>query len=231
MSALVFAALIGLLQQEEPVDLGKYTPEQVVAMGREKWMDVHTEEHGASTAAMAGAESAYGYAYRVVNDKAIKSQPKAFQALADWIRVRFNDAGIKACDIGYAIGGGGTMWIPISAGVAADTEELLADLMRPKGIKQRATQASARAAIAKMRKRLAASKTDIQEYFPEGRDVYGSALADAAFIAETLELTVPKIRHLSKDQRERVFYEIKDFAELVTIYEEEEGQAPNASHL
>jgi hypothetical protein len=127
-----------LAQQEDPDWLGR-TAEQVAAMGRERFFEEFTRQHGESTMAMAGAEAAYGLAVFDVNEKALAQRPARRTFFAE-LRIETTAARNAAVDCARSLTGGGTMWTPVSAGVQADVETLVRDLLsgRPgSGVSQR----------------------------------------------------------------------------------------------
>lgn len=120
---LIVTGAASLAKPPSKADLEGKTPDQVVAMGREKWFSYFTGRVGDSTAAMSGAERLYGDCLKHSNDKVIVKMPKEKRDLIGRLRVqlyRFNDEAVR---LGEILTGGGTMWNPVFAGLQADCEE------------------------------------------------------------------------------------------------------------
>lgn len=121
-----------LLQQWSKADcLGK-TPEQVVKMGHQAFSDAYSVKYGSSTAAMCDAETLFGDALHITNNKLAKKLPASKRAWYDALRKGCRDLMSSAVDSGYALSGGGTIWAIIGAGVYPKTEEMIHDSLTKK---------------------------------------------------------------------------------------------------
>ncbi|MEI8282471.1 MAG: hypothetical protein WCG75_08710, partial [Armatimonadota bacterium] len=58
--------------------LGK-SPEQIVAMGRERWTDIYSKKFGQEPTQVRNAEEKYGIALQNLNDRAISRLPRTRQ--------------------------------------------------------------------------------------------------------------------------------------------------------
>lgn len=115
-----------VLSQDLKETYGK-TNAQILAMGRSGWIDFYTgREGGATTMAMAGAESLYGDALGWRNDKFGKAK-------IGKLRVLLQATARDSCEVGTAVTGGGTMWNIIGASLMTDGEETLYSVLSGKG--------------------------------------------------------------------------------------------------
>lgn len=106
--------------------LGK-SPEQIVAMGRDKWTDLYGKKVGDSTKDMCDAQEKYATALRNLNERAMKRLPRTRQTWLQSMRKDAVEYASTAHQIGSILTGGGTIWQPINATIAPDVEELVAD--------------------------------------------------------------------------------------------------------
>ncbi len=126
MSVVAMAVGFYAIQWNRGAYLGK-SPEQIVAMGRDKWFAAYTKKHGEHTRGMCDAETTFGDALRNLNDRALKRLPSARRAFLESARYHCKQVAMRGHEIGYAMTGGGTMWHPIFAGIHPDVEELIAE--------------------------------------------------------------------------------------------------------
>ena len=106
--------------------LGK-SPEQIVAMGREKWGDLYGKKLGHSTHTDSDAEEKYGIALQNLNNRAIQRLPKTRQIWLGEVRKSTREYAAEAHQIGTLITGGGTMWQTFNATIGPDVEQTIAD--------------------------------------------------------------------------------------------------------
>ena len=106
--------------------LGK-SPEQIVAMGRQRWSDLYSKKFGQSTHEVCNAEEKYGIALKNLNDRAITRLPKARQVWLTEIRKSTREYATEAHQIGAIVSGGGSMWQTFNATILPDVEETIAD--------------------------------------------------------------------------------------------------------
>jgi len=114
------------LVSEDPY-FGK-SPSQVIAMGREAWMDFYTQKSGlSSTYAMAEGMTLFGRASQKINSSKIIKLSKPKQMWYREFRAKLTRFAVDSNKIGVAITGGGTIWTNINAGILADIEEVVAE--------------------------------------------------------------------------------------------------------
>ena len=106
--------------------LGK-SPEQIVAMGRQKWSDLYGNKVGQSTRDMVAAEEKYALALQNLNDRAMKRLTKTKQIWLQDVRKTTKAYANEAHRIGEIVTGGGTMWRTFDASIAPDVEEIISD--------------------------------------------------------------------------------------------------------
>jgi hypothetical protein len=106
--------------------LGK-TPEQMVAMGREKWSELYGKKFGLSTHRICDAEEKYGIALKNLNDRAIKKLPKTRQIWLNQVRKSTQEYATEAHQIGSLMTGGGTIWQTFDATIFPDVEQTISD--------------------------------------------------------------------------------------------------------
>jgi hypothetical protein len=106
--------------------LGK-SPEQIVAMGRQRWSDLYSKKFGQSTHEACNAEEKYGIALKNLNDRAITRLPKARQVWLTEVRKSTQEYALEAHQIGSLVSGGGSMWQSFNATILPDVEETIAD--------------------------------------------------------------------------------------------------------
>jgi hypothetical protein len=126
MSIVALAVGFHAIQWNRAAYLGK-SPEQIVAMGRDKWFAAYTKKYGDSTMAMCEAETSFGDALKNLNDRALKRVPSARRAFLESARYHCTTVAVRAHEVGYAITGGGTIWRPFFAGIKPNVEQLIAD--------------------------------------------------------------------------------------------------------
>ena len=126
MSLVALTVGFFAIQWNRAAYLGK-SPEQIVAMGRDKWFAAYTKKHGESTAAMCDAETTFGDALRNLNDRALRRVPASRRAFLESARYHCTQVALRAHEVGYAVTGGGTIWHPIFAGIKPNVEQLIAD--------------------------------------------------------------------------------------------------------
>lgn len=129
-----FSLLVALVVASpvEP-DTG-YSYDQILQMGHESFVEYYYEHVGMSTAGMVGAEHAYAKALGWRNDiSAKKAKDSAIPAL----RKQLGVFSAEITFIGSCYTGGGTMWHPVYAHNAVQTEELLDLLLSDAKINQR----------------------------------------------------------------------------------------------
>ena len=126
MSIVALAVGFHAIQWNRAAYLGK-SPEQIVAMGRDKWFAAYTKKYGESTMAMCEAETSFGDALKNLNDRALKRIPSARRAFLESARYHCTTVAVRAHEVGYAITGGGTIWRPFFAGIKPNVEQLIAD--------------------------------------------------------------------------------------------------------
>jgi hypothetical protein len=119
------------IQWNRGMYLGK-TPEQIVAMGRSKWINFHGKKKGQSSADMCEAETMYGDALKNLNDRALKKQSQTRRKWLLQTRTIASDFGTASHSVGYVLTGGGTMWNLQDSTIYPDVEEILADCISNK---------------------------------------------------------------------------------------------------
>ena len=111
--------------------MGK-TPEQIVAMGRERWTDLFSKKFGQSTDRVCDAEEKYGIALQNLNDRAIQRLPKLRQNWLKEVRHSTKEFATQAHQIGSLMSGGGTMWRTFDATIYPDVEQTISDCIAGK---------------------------------------------------------------------------------------------------
>lgn len=123
-----------LLNQGEPV---KKTDSEILKMGREKWSEYYSENIGYSTASMSNAEALYGKALYRANSAKLPKSPKTVQTLVKKVRPLLTSLRVSSIEVASGFSGGGTMWNPVYAGVQADVEECIANILANKSSRKR----------------------------------------------------------------------------------------------
>jgi hypothetical protein len=138
----VAIAAVLMFQQGRPEThtLGK-TPQQVVAMGRQKWFDFYTASQGDSTMASVDAERTFATCLASITNTKITKLPKAKQAELAHLRDLMRATGVKVIECGMALTGGGSIWNLFGASQEVDVEETMADLVTMPKKPSTATQA------------------------------------------------------------------------------------------
>ena len=113
--------------------LGK-SPEQIVAMGRQRWSDIYSKKFGQSTHDLCDAEEKYGFALKNLNDRAITRLPKSRQVWLTEVRKTTREYAVEAHQIGLIVSGGGSMWQTLNATILPDVEETIADCIVDKQV-------------------------------------------------------------------------------------------------
>ena len=106
--------------------LGK-SPEQIVAMGREKWTELYSKKFGESTLQACQAQEKFGIALQNLNDRAINRLPKTRQVWLNEVRQTTKEYAVEAHQIGSSVTGGGTMWQTFNATILPDVEQAISD--------------------------------------------------------------------------------------------------------
>lgn len=182
---LILSGAAAFAQAPSKADLQGKTPDQVVAMGREKWYGYFTSKVGDSTAAMSGAERLYGDCLKLINDRIIVKMPKAKRDLIGRLRVqlyRFDDEAVR---LGEILTGGGTMWNPVYAGLQADCEEAVSVFIGRS--KPRKIQVEPEEAISFLDRYLDKVADDIREWGETEYRSVAKAKAKVALLRKTLQ--------------------------------------------
>jgi hypothetical protein len=106
--------------------LGK-SPEQIVAMGRDKWTELYGKKFGDGTHQSSEAQEKFGIALQNLNDRAIQRLPKTRQVWLKEIRQTTREYAVEAHQIGSNVSGGGTMWQTFDATILPDVEQAISD--------------------------------------------------------------------------------------------------------
>lgn len=182
------------------------TPEQIVAMGFEKWYQFYTvKEQSESTMAINFANMLYGNSLYIVNTKRLKAvESKRREMISDLRETMVNFRG-QCVEVGFTRSGGGTLWSIVHSSSRTEAEELVADLIagNPKGA--RASQAAVWSKLNEVAQKIDRERDDLEENrqysnrgYAEAKKFYTDA---AALWAEAL----PKIAKFSKAvERERI---------------------------
>lgn len=155
MLTLILAAALN--QSQEKLTL---TDAEILKMGRDKFSTYYTDHIGYSTLDMCDAQSKYGEVIKKRNDGMLKTQPASIKTLVVKVRPILTKLESNAIDVSYAISGGGTMWNPVYAGVYADVEEVVYDLMQNHSPKARKVS-EVRTSIQGMKAALAKAKKEM----------------------------------------------------------------------
>lgn len=126
MALVAMAVGFYAIQWNRSAYLGK-SPEQIVAMGRDKWFAAYTKKHGEHTRGMCDAETTYGDALKNLNDRALRRLPAARRAFLESARYHCKQIALRGHEVGYAITGGGTIWNPMFASIHPSVEMLIAE--------------------------------------------------------------------------------------------------------
>jgi len=131
MRILLVASLLAVPFFANAQDHNTYglTDSQIAEMGETRWDQFYAGKAGESTAAMVEMNDIYGEALRRRNDLLEASAKQEVKARVDKLRALLVDIGGTACDIGYNIDGGGTIWSPVTAHVEATTEQVLYEML------------------------------------------------------------------------------------------------------
>lgn len=97
--------------------------DDIFRMGRQKWFDYYTTKNGSSTASMADAEVRFGDALYRLNNVRLKAMPAGNVKTVNTVRIKLKSFCSDLVEVGYALTGGGTMWVNVSAGSHSDIEE------------------------------------------------------------------------------------------------------------
>ncbi|MES2463753.1 MAG: hypothetical protein V4671_24555 [Armatimonadota bacterium] len=108
--------------------LGK-SSRQIVAMGINRWTDLYCDRNQWSTATQAEAARIFGASLRQVNDERITASSLSVSDRESLRTVRRLATAYSAALLEIAARDGGTMWIPIRAGIEAGVEGRIADLI------------------------------------------------------------------------------------------------------
>ncbi len=106
--------------------LGK-SPEQIVAMGRERWTDIYGKKFGQEPAQVRNAEEKYGIALQNLNDRAISRLPRTRQIWFDSVRKSTTEFVSHAHEIGLRVSRSDENWDKLDATILPDIEQAIAD--------------------------------------------------------------------------------------------------------
>lgn len=165
MSIVPFVVGYFAIQWNRANFLGK-SPEQIVAMGREKWTDLYGNKVGQSTRDMCDAEEKYALALQNLNDRAIRRLPKTRQVWLQGVRKNTKEYAFEAHRIGEIVSGGGTIWRTFDAAIAPDVEEVISDCIVNKQMPM-IKMKSFEAAMKELDIRIAESKETAGEQFSQ----------------------------------------------------------------
>lgn len=101
------------------------TESQILAMGPDRWSAFYESKTSDSTADMAKGAQIFGDIARRRNDGLVKTASPTLRNRVLKLRTLMNDYAGAAIDLGYNFDGGGTIWVPISAGIETDIERVL----------------------------------------------------------------------------------------------------------
>lgn len=159
---------------------------QLLAMGRDAWLEYHAERQGQSTAAMAAAEAIFADALRVRNSENLAKASPATRNRVNRLRTSMRNYANRLIEAQRAITGGGTMWVNIEAGVSTDLEQAIDGVLRPSAYRARPggprvlNQAAIDQGITRIAAHLRRERKDIDEMAPSSGMNAEQALASVA---------------------------------------------------
>lgn len=217
LAALILLLLASAAALPQSKTYGK-TNAQILAMGRQKWFDFYTSKAGQSTLDMSNAERLYGAALKERNDTLLRKQTKTRQEAVASIRKSGTAFGYGMVTVGFAYTGGGTIWNPIIAGVSADVEEALYDILARKPLSKEQRKAPTLAALQKevdqVGARLVKDRKKIAEYDTPSGTYYEDAVKaqkECAALMKELQAAAGKLRSA---ERTRIAALIRQFLDL-----------------
>ncbi|MBX3119677.1 MAG: hypothetical protein KF784_11470 [Fimbriimonadaceae bacterium] len=218
-SILIATSLLAgaLFAQAQSKTYGK-TNAQILSMGRSKWFDFYTSKAGQSTLDMSNAERLYGAALKERNDQRLAKESKTRKEAIAAIRKSADAFGYGMISVGIAYSGGGTIWNPVIAGVSADTEEALYDVLFKKPLSKENRKALSFATLQKeveqIGSRLAKDQKRIAEYDTPDGTYYSDAVKaqrDCVALLKTITASVAKLR---TNERTRIAALLKKFIDM-----------------
>jgi hypothetical protein len=109
---------------QDSVDTYGKTEAEILSMGMQKWYDFYTSKAGDSTAAMSNGWGIYAEVAGKRNDK-LMAEHSDKKAGGMKLRNLLQDFGAQSVSISSDKSGGGTMWGPVSASMAAELEDVV----------------------------------------------------------------------------------------------------------
>ncbi|MBX3114874.1 MAG: hypothetical protein KF836_09945 [Fimbriimonadaceae bacterium] len=217
---LQFVLALAISQNPEikvdPAETHGKTPEQIVAMGYEKWYEFYIEkEQNESTMAINFANMLYGNSLYIVNTNRLKAvEPKRRQMIAD-IRESLVQFRGSCIEIGFTRSGGGTLWSIIHSATRSESEGLVADLIAGSQKGERATQATVWAKLNEVAQKIEREKDDLEEGRQYSNRGYAEAMKYHAEAVAHWTNALPKIAKFPKvAERERIMNFYLEGAEI-----------------
>lgn len=155
--------------------------EEILGSGRDGWVEFYCDKVGSnSTMALCDAQTAYGKAFKRVNDRKLTHATKAKRDAVKTLRDATSAYALATYQSGYIAGGGGTMWQPMIAGVLADSEDVVASYLNPQLMSlEHETASDAEKAMTHFEMVIKHLKSDMDSEKPDG-SAYRDAMRNVA---------------------------------------------------
>lgn len=231
-------AILGLLfvqsafgQEFSTEDRFGKSVDQVLAMGHDKWYTWFTDSsRGAeSTAGMAMAERIYADCLKVKNDEAKAKLSPEDKAYYDRIEKSMKNLVSNIADVGYAVTGGGTMWIPVISAAVTEVEQTVYDLLHGSKGKP-ASQSAVWAEYTKALKIVQSSKEDIATYANDKGERYGEAIKNMYKVNDEFNGIVNLSKNRQVWQKSLIFDCCKNVIGLVRSMTQPEDRSGSVSY-
>lgn len=225
-TALIAHLVFGVLAHQDPTreELHGKNSAEIVKMGHDAWYQFYVDrEGGETTMSMAFAESHFGWAMKVENDKILFTKSMDEQDFINFLRLNMLEFESNAVDIARSYTGGGTMWTPVSAAIQSRVEEVVSCLLGAKCETSVSKQASVWSSLKKVRVDLRAAESDIRDGEQYSRIKYEDLEKGLARMFELFQRAVDRSSQKSTQTKSRIFNFYIRAAELGHQFELEPG--------
>ncbi len=208
-----FIALLALVGAQAYNTYG-LTENQVLDMGRDKWMEFQASKAGNSTLAMVDGAETYGAILRKRNNAISDLSSDSIKTrLAKDVRSSLTDFGENGTDLAQVCAGGGSMYQILLANVGPDVEEIVHTLLLNNGeVPKHFVVSDVTTALKKVKAKISAEHKDpdAQSYFK-----YDSANHDYEKMESDFSKILTIAKRMKRDQSDRVLGFCVRYAETV----------------
>jgi len=192
----------------------------VLAMGHDPWVEWYTDSSRGtqSTAGMAAAERIYSECLRERTKAKLRTVPEAEKTEIEGLETSLRTMLQECVTAGYALTGGGTMWIPFTDAAEVGVQEALWDVLNPDLITKKVSEQDAvwnewKRATKAIKK----NASDIDDMAGISGTGSQKALASLDNVSKEFAKVVQRVATRPAKVKKRVFYQCRRLLEMVSL--------------